>query len=330
MKKELFLLGTLCLLLSATAQTSKMTFKTGEAFRDCPDCPEMVALPSGEFIMGSTEKELGHTMFTSDNMVFERPQHKETIKRFAVGKFDVTKADYAAFVKATNRKSACGCAWAYLAGDSTPWMLNRSANWNHLGFPQDSTHPVVCITYADAHDYADWLSKKTGKQYRLLTESEWEYASRAGTNTAYPWGDSASRDYANYGTDTTVGVGHAEGKDKWVYTSPVGSFPPNPWGLYDMQGNVLQWVEDCMSIPYHNYGSDGSAYRSDDTLHTDLPVFSNINGKKSCSFHICRGGDFGDPPALIRSASRNYADVTDDPATNYSSSGLSFRLARSF
>jgi len=186
----------------------------------------------------------------------------------------------------------------------------------------------VCVTWDDAQDYVQWLSKKTGEHYRLLTEAEWEYAARAGTTTAYWWGDSASHEYANYGTDTTNGMGVVLGRDKWIATSPVGSFPPNPFGLYDMHGNVLQWVEDCLSDSYSNVPLDGAAYISEDTLKMQEDIWSWMNGKKACSYRMCRGGDYGDNPILIRSAARNFGEVTGNKLTDYASAGCGFRVAR--
>ena len=316
--------------ITSFAQTRNIaSFKPGEKFKDCKDCPEMVVIPAGSFLMGSTEKELGHNFYTPFELQLEGPQRLVSIKQFSAGIFDITKEQWAAFVKATTRATTGGCRWAALPGDtSKPWESNPSANWNHIGFMQDSSHPAVCITWDDAKDYVQWLSKKTGAHYRLLTEAEWEYAARAGTATAYPWGDSASHEYANYGTDTTAGVGFISGRDKWITTSPVGSFPPNQFGLYDMHGNVLQWVEDCFAISYLGLPTDGSAYTPADTVKMHIERWASMNGKKSCSFHICRGGDAWDPPALIRSASRNWGDVTGNKLTNYGSAGLGFRVAR--
>jgi formylglycine-generating enzyme required for sulfatase activity len=330
MKHAYFLFAAVLIFTSAFAQPKNTsTYKTGQTFHDCSDCPEMVVIPTGSFIMGSTEKELGNNDYTPSELQLERPQHKVNVKQFAAGKFDITKAEWAAFVKATNRVATGACSWAALPNDTLkPWEPNKAANWNHVGFKQDSTHPAICITWNDAQDYIQWLNKKTGLHYRLLTEAEWEYAARAGTSTAYPWGDSASHEYANYGTDTTAGVGFASGRDKWIATSPVGSFPPNQFGLYDMNGNVLQWVQDCVSDSYTNFTVDGSVYTSEDTLKMKEDTWSWMNGKKACSFRMCRGGDAWDNPPLIRSASRNWGEVSENKLTDFSSAGLGFRVAR--
>src|SRR6478672_4551484 len=278
------------------AQTKNRTsFKPGQTFRDCKDCPEMVVIPGGNFMMGSPETEKGRLSNPGDGPI-EGPQRLVHVQQFASGKFDITKKEWMDFVKATNRKTTGGCGFAMLPGDTLqPWQPNPFANWNHVGFAQDSSHPAVCISWDDTQDYLAWLSKKTGFSYRLLSEAEWEYAARAGTTTAYYWGDAASHDHANYGNDSTYGIGMASGYDKWVGTSPVGSFPPNAFGLYDMSGNVMQWIADCFSISYSGLPTTGAAYLN----KLKLKLAGNLslaNGKSSCDFHMVRGGCYADTP----------------------------------
>ena len=309
--------------ISSIAQTN---LKPGTTFRDCPDCPEMVVVQAGNFTIGSTKSEVEHDALAEIRSQLEGPQRVVNIKQFAAGKFNITRKQWAAFVSATNRSTKGGCSWSGLpaAADSKPWDPHPEASWKNLGFQQDDNHPVVCVSWDDAQDYVKWLSTKTGANYRLLTESEWEYAARAGTSTTYPWGDKASHEYANYGTDTVAGVGFTLGRDKWMYTSPVGSFPPNQFGLHDMHGNVLEWVEDCFSNSYSELPTDGSAYTKDVVLEIESERFSFMNGKSSTSFRMVRGGDAWDHPILIRSATRNWAKV-DGQGT----AGLGFRVARS-
>jgi formylglycine-generating enzyme required for sulfatase activity len=170
-----------------------------------------------------------------------------------------------------------------------------------------------------------WLSQTSGKKYRLLSEAEWEYAARAGTDTAFPWGPIADHAHANYGADNWGGL--ASGRDHWVNTSPVGSFPPNAFGLYDMQGNVLQWVQDCFAPDYSELPGDGSAYVRDVQLTTSGDL-AFMNGTRSCSYRRVRGGDWGDPPMMIRSAARNFAPAPGFTLENYRSGGLGFRVAK--
>lgn len=301
----LFLAFMLCSLITADREIS------GESFRDCAVCPEMILIAEGSFLMGAPDNEPGR-------YEEEGPVRKVNISRFAAGKFHVTRGEWAAFVKATNRIPVEGCDWSGL-----PENEAVTASWNHVGFRQDDKHPVVCISWDDAQDYISWLGKKTGFKYRLLTEAEWEYAARAGSTTPYPWGSDASHEFANYGKDTCC-TGLALGLDQWAYgTSPVGSFPPNAYGLYDMHGNVMQWVEDCFSGSYIGLPTDGSAYTNSVPLNVEGDL-SEMNGKSSCDFRMCRGGDFNNPPAMIRSASRNWA-----PIQAYRSAGLGFRVAKS-
>ena len=336
LKNKLFILGKLFFLsilfsISAFAQTKKAPlYKSGQTFKDCPTCPEMVVIPAGSFMIGSPDNEKGRISDSTQTPI-EGPQRKINIKQFAAAKFDVTKANWAEFVKATNREISGGCMYASLPGSDTtqPWLPDSSANWNHVGFEQDSSHPVVCVSWKDAKDYTNWLSNKTGNEYRLLTEAEWEYADRAGTTTPYYWGETANRKYANFGNDSVPGKGFADGDDKWVNTSPVGAFPPNQFGLYDMNGNVYQWVEDCLSVTYSNINSDGSAYVGNTILNFSAGNFSMVNGKNSCDFRGVRGGGFGDTPQFFRSAARNFGAlpgvITPDLSRN---AGGGFRVAR--
>jgi formylglycine-generating enzyme required for sulfatase activity len=153
-----------------------------------------------------------------------------------------------------------------------------------------------------------WLSERTGHTYRLLTDAEWEYAARAGTTTAFPWGVQASHERANYGLDECCGPA-VLGRDQWQYTSPVGSFPPNHFGLFDMHGNVFQWVEDC----------------ADADEHLSIPA-----GTTGCAHRYARGGVYADRPAVMRSAAKNFAPAPDDTTSieNYRSAGFGLRVAR--
>lgn len=311
--------------LPASAQQNPVP---GQIFRDCPDCPEMVVIPGGSFMMGSPENEAGR--ISAEEGVMEGPQRMVTIPQFAVGKFDVTKEQWMIFVKDTNRQTIGGCAFSMLPSDTLQnWEPNPDANWDHLGFAQEGDHPVVCITWYDTQDYVQWLSKKTGASYRLLTEAEWEYAARAGTTTPYSWGITAGHEYANYGDDTTDGVGVVSGRDKWNYTSPVGAFPPNQFGLYDMSGNVWQWVEDYLAMSYDNLSTDGSAYQKE-VVFNDLPGnFAILNGLKSSDMRMVRGGSALDTPRMLRSAMRNAGALPGVMVPDFCrSAGGGFRVAR--
>lgn len=299
-----------------TSDSSNNDPKPLKTFRDCPNCPEMVALPPGKFLMGASSED-------AKGFIEEGPQHDVGIKGFAVSKFDITRGEWKAFVHATSRVTGPGCSYSGLSQEE-----RSKASWEYLGFPQDDRHPVVCVTFQDALDYAAWLSKKTGHTYRLLSEAEWEYAARAGTTSPFPWGMTASHESANYGGDQNPGPGFAEGRDLWVGTSPVGSFPPNAFGLYDMSGNVMQWVQDCFSIGYADAPADGSPVRANKPISGMTGNLVWMNGSFTCSYRMLRGGDWGDPPGMIRSAFRNFAPSAHQSLATYRSAGLGIRLAR--
>jgi formylglycine-generating enzyme required for sulfatase activity len=250
-----------------TAEAER-ALKPQASFRECAkDCPEMIVIPAGEFTMGSSEGEKGR--YTN-----EGPQRPVTIaKPFAVSKFDVTFDDWDACV------SVGGCP------QTTDGGMGRG------------TKPVINVTWHDAQQYVAWLSKMTGKPYRLPTEAEWEYAARGGTTTAYYWGDDIGKGNAN-----CDGCGSQwDGRE----TAPVGSFKPNAFGLYNMHGNVFQFAQDCYQVNYEGAPGDGSARTSGD-----------------CSRRVIRGGSWDVKPRLLRAAFRNRATTGDRD------NDLGFRVAR--
>ena len=233
---------------------AERALKPGDTFRECvKDCPEMIVVPAGEFMMGSPTTENGRY----DD---EGPQHGVSIVApFAVSKFDVTFADWDACA------GVGGCSQEGRAND---------AGWGR------GTRPVIYVSSDDAQQYVAWLSRMTGKAYRLLSESEWEYAARAGSTTTFYWGDAIGKENGNCN-----GCGSQwDGRQ----TSPVGSFKPNAFGLYDMAGNVWQWVQDCYHDNYRGAPTDGSA---------------RITG--DCSRRVMRGGAWLNIPQDLRSAYRN-------------------------
>jgi formylglycine-generating enzyme required for sulfatase activity len=214
----------------------------GEAFRDCEDvCPEMVVIPPGRFQMGSPDDEPGREKS-------EGPVHEVRIEyAFAVGKYPVTRGEWRKYVAKSGR-SAKDCAWetSLATGVATDY------NWQNPGFPQKDSHPVVCVVWEDAQDYANWLSERTGHHYRLLSEAEYEYVNRAGSSSAYFWGSAWNCRYAN--GDVCKGG--------YRYTSPVGSYQPNNFGLYDTTTNGWSWTQDCWHKNYDGAPTDGSAWTS--------------------------------------------------------------------
>ncbi len=245
------------------------------AFRDCPECPEMAPVPAGSFIMGSPTHEAER-----DND--EGPRRRVAIpKPFAVGKYEVTFAEWDA------------CAAAGGCGGRRP----GDEGWGR------GRRPVINVSWDDAKAYVAWLSRKTGKIYRLLSEAEWEYAARAGTTTPFHFGSTISASQANYNGNYTYGGG-----SKGVYrgkTMPVGSFPANRFGLHDAHGNVWEWVEDCWKGNYREALTDASA---------------RLN--RHCAKHVLRGGSWFHRPENLRSAYRSMIGI------EFRSSYTGFRVAR--
>lgn len=220
------------------------------SLRDCSQCPTLQIIPPGSFLMGSADGESGH--YDS-----EGPQHRVQIAyRFAIAAEVTTRRQYAAFVAATHRPEPNGCT---AMSPVRAWTDDPALSWRDPSYPQGEDDPVSCVSWQDAHAYADWLSQKTGHHYRLPTEAEWEYAARAGTTTAYWWGTQASHEFANYGSEECCN-GLAQGRDRWVYTSPASAMPANAFGLRDVAGNIFQWVEDCWHPNFNGAPSDGSAW----------------------------------------------------------------------
>lgn len=281
--------------------------RAGTVFRDCPDCPEMVVIPPGNFNMGSPDSERGR-------LGKEGPVHSVTLPRvFAVGKYEVTKAQFARFAQEAGYAASGGCFAMNVNGDT--YAEDSAKDWRNPGFAQTDNDPVVCVSWNDAKAYTQWLTRKAGKAYRLLTEAEWEYSARAGTHTSRPWGDDpgdACR-YANVADVTTKNSVpgarlfpvHAC-DDRHPYTAPVGSYLPNAFGLHDMIGNVWERTEDCWNDSYAGAPGDGSA---------------RTDGK--CSQRMIRGGSWFYVPTNGRVADRqSLAIVGRDFASG-------FRVARS-
>jgi formylglycine-generating enzyme required for sulfatase activity len=230
-----------------------------ETFRDCiVGCPEMVVVPAGSFLMGSSPSEVGQLAKENPGgnawWQWENPQHKVTIPQaFAIGRFEVTFREWAACV------AGGGCASNKRPGDQG-WGKGR--------------RPAIDVSWNDAMEYVAWLSRKTGKPYRLLSEAEWEYAARATTTTRYFWGDAISNTQTNFDKKQSV---------------EVGQYGANAWGIHDMHGNVWEWVEDCWHDSYNGAPSDGSAW--------SIPCTDNRR--------VLRGGSWVNHPTGLRSAYRS-------------------------
>jgi formylglycine-generating enzyme required for sulfatase activity len=263
----------------------------GTFFKDCADCPEMVVIPAGRFAMGAAPGEEEHEELSDEFRNRSQPQHEVHVESFSAGKFEVTRGQYRVFAEATGRSSDGCFVWT-----GTEYEKDPAKDWRNPGYVQDDSHPVACVSWDDAGAYVRWLSQKTGRDYRLLTEAEWEYAARAGTTTTRFWGDAGymSCGYAN-GADLTAetqvpGASNwdvANCNDRYAYTAAVGSYRANSFGLYDMLGNVWEWTQDCWTRNYSGAPTDGSAWVAGD-----------------CSQRVVRGGSWEDAPLGLRAAYR--------------------------
>ena len=233
-----------------------LTLRAGDTFSDALSSggqgPEMVVIPAGQFRMGCAS---GRNCYE-----WQRPIHDVTIsKAFAVSKYEVTFEDYDRF--------------SYPNGaDDVGWGRG--------------SRPVIHVSWTDAQEYVTWLSLQTGQHYRLLSEAEWEYVARAGSTAAYSWGNAIGNGRANCSDWKSVNQGTCD--DQWAYTAPVGSFEANDFGVYDMHGNVAEWVEDCWNDSYDGAPSDGSPWLAGD-----------------CRRRVSRSGSWQLSPRLVRSTSRS-------------------------
>lgn len=253
----------------ATGASISGDSETVISIRDCDHCPDLVSVPSGSYVRGS-----------KDGRSTEQPVQTVTIRGFLLGRTEVTQGQWKAIMGSTpSSNQQCG-----------------------------DRCPVDSVSWDDAQAYLKKLSELTGKQYRLPTESEWEYAARAGSTSAYWWGDTASHEHANYGNDECC-EGFAAGRDQWEKTAPVAQFPPNAFGLYDMLGNVAEWVEDVYHRTYTQAPNDGAAW---------------LTGTAPESVaRVVRGGAWLHDPMSIRSSSRAKAIKVEPSDTT------GFRVARS-
>src|SRR5438105_956596 len=268
-------------------------------FRECAECPTMVAIPAGTFSMGSPEREPGR--FDS-----EGPQHTVSLNAFAIGKFDVTSEQFLSFLKETGyQPQPCdrllNLTWHSPGkGVAQPPYVGEPPHW-----------PAVCLNWGDAQAYIDWLNRKVRAArpglingpgpYRLPSEAEWEFAARAGTTTARWWGDELGKNNANCN-----GCGSPF---DYRYLADVDSFTSNPFALFGMLGNAWQWTADCWHDSYAGAPSDGSTWNTGD-----------------CSRHVLRGGSWDNLPVFVRSAARS-GSKGDGREYDYSSLA-GFRVAR--
>ncbi len=288
------------------------------SFRDCSDaCPEMVSLPAGSFTMGASLEEDMRAGVPQHQAGKSLPLHQVQIPAgYAVGKYEVTIEEFRAFVRATGYQPANYCTINRKVNGIWVYEPRDGFNWNNPSFEYKPREPVVCVTWEDAKAYTEWLSRKSGVAYSLPTEAVYEYAARAGTTTPYFWGEDPGRTegckYSNQSDasqDRYLGTG-ASGAfhrfacdDGYPIQAPAGSFLPNPWGIYDILGNVWEWTEDCWNTNYDGAPTDGTARNDGD-----------------CDTRVTRGGSSGNSPWYARSGNRALFVV------DYSGHSLGFRV----
>ena len=257
-----------------------------DRFRDCTVCPEMLWLPAGEGHVGHPRHDRGEYR--------SGPPVRVTLAAFAIARLEVTRDQFAAFVEETgylteaernipvDERALRGCSALYRGHF---FRYQDRASWREPLFESGPDYPVVCVSWNDANAYAQWLTRHTGQKYRLPTQSEWEYAARAGTAEIFPWAGNACRfenlgDRAlkrKYGLLSTLGC-----DDRAMYLAPAGSYRATGWGLHDMVGNVREWVQDCWTDDYTNLPTDGT------------PMLA-----ESCSRRVIRGASWGSDPRWI-------------------------------
>ncbi|CAL8981442.1 Serine/threonine-protein kinase pkn1 [Rhodoplanes serenus] len=275
--------------------------RIGEVLRDCESCPAMVVLPAGAFTMGSPDHE-------PLRIANEGPQHPVVVPRaFAMGRFEVTVGEFAAFVAETGHDTGGRC-YTYENG-----IVEERAgrDWRNPGYPQTSTHPVACVSWRDADAYVDWLSRKTGQDYRLPSEAEWEYAlrgeSRPGPASRYHFGDDQTA-MCGYGNGADLSLRSALAahgpslifpcRDGFVHAAPVGRLAPNAFGLNDMHGNLAEWTADCWSDSHAGAPASAAVARRDG----------------DCTRRVLRGGSWVDDQRRLRAAYRTMLGTGDRSA----------------
>jgi formylglycine-generating enzyme required for sulfatase activity len=299
---------------ATVAGAEEKALQAGQTFRDCSDCPEMVVIPAGSFLMGSSAADTARDLelkavlpnderrFARESMSSERPQHPVGIDRpFALGKHRVTRGEFAAFVRETGYLIEGSCTlWS---DRSNP--VRHGVGWQDPGYTPTDRDPVVCVNWQDAKAYIAWLNGKLRGRapadgdgpYRLPNDAEWEYAARAGSQTARWWGDAIGS-----GNADCDGCGSRWDKQQ---PAPAGSFQTNPFGLSDVLGTTWEWNEDCWNETYAGAPQDGSAWTT---------------GK--CELRVFRGGSWNNHPWVLRSASRSGGTSRNRSNT------VGFRIAR--
>jgi len=276
-----------------------------------PILPPMSTIPAGGFMMGSTEPRIGD----GSSNPSEQAPHAVRLKSFRLARYETTVAQFRQFVEATGHKTQDQC-WQF---DRTDWAALKDVKWSSPAVAPSEFHPVMCVSWEDANAYVAWLARETGRKFRLPSEAEWEYAARAGSSTKWFPGDAPDLlcEYANlkdrrfkaaaqrdHGLDMLV----TDCDDGAEYTTVAGMYKPNAFGLFDVMGNVAEWVADCQHPDYSGAPADGSAWTR--------------GCEEEGDFFITRGGAYSSSRQVLRSAARGHGS-----RQNASSLGEGFRVA---
>lgn len=282
-------------IMAPAAQAQLASAKPGSEFSECRNCPTMVVLPAGDYLMGSPQDEAERRENEAQRRItFAQP--------FAISTTPVTWNQWEACVRDRWCEGAAIDAALRLGMDGQP-------NENYQDYGR-GTRPAVGMNWYDAQQFVGWLNWKTGNDdlYHMPSEAEWEYAARAGTTTRFPWGNDLDYNYGNFGKRDDGLGGHVEGRDRWMdETSPVASFPPNAWGVYDMHGNIFEWVQDCFEADL-----------------SDAPVDGSANTEGDCAVRVFRSGTYTSNTYMQRSARRGAPYLATTRGRVY----LGFRVAR--
>lgn len=271
---------------------------TPESFRDCAMCPELVRVPPGAFVMGSPDEE-------AQREASEGPTHEVHITySLAVSKYPITRGQWRAYLGETGRHPSNNC----YGFNNTVWKRAKTLeySWDDPGYRQEDNHPVVCVTWNEAQEYTAWLSQRTGHHYRLLSETELEYLERTGKPNTFPWGPTSETQCFHVNAADAKAkarfpawTASASCNDGFLFTSPVDHFRASTFGLYDLDGNVRSWAQDCYHESYKNAPADGSAWESGG----------------DCAQRMIRGAAWDTTPEGLRSAARHW-DLAESNTDN--------------
>ena len=276
----------------ALSLPEECALKPKNSFRECQNCPEMVVVPAGEFLMGSPKDDIATELAAAN----EAPQHKVHVREtIAIGRFEITRDQFAAFVDATSYRGSGRC----MTFEQNMPRERENRSFLMPGYAQDGNHPAVCVSWTDAQAYVDWLSKTTGKTYRLPSEAEFEFAARAGGAARYGFTDDPADlcRFANGADQSAKTAGlppeasYMPCSDGYAFTAPVGSFAANAFGLYDLIGNVWEWTADCFAEDYSSAAVDSAPHNA-----------------AGCTARTLRGGDWFSTASMLRPAVRAKAN----------------------